>query len=265
MSRLSKSTQRFPKHIREKPESYSTVCRKRLGPTSNSSAVIKNKTRGDKSQPEMFRIDSVDSSVLKVTEGIKIFNLDQVPRKARAPKSIVPYKEMPKRQMTLKKASIFKPAVPSQSWESKPIVDELVMLKVTESHDWFWDLDMSDGSDSDSKSEKAVRDQPPSSPRLACLKSDRETRGKGNADYCQRNWGEVILPVTNNDQSAGVGGRSTKGKRPSQPNDLEKRARQVDSVRRTQRSRKEEGALKKEANKLQTAKLRNLVDQLTRD
>ena len=57
--------------------------------------------------------------------------------------------------MTLKKVGISRPAVPAQSRESKPIDNEAVKLEITESHDWFRDLDMSGGSASDSESKKA--------------------------------------------------------------------------------------------------------------
>ena len=120
----------------------------------------------------------------------------------------------------------------AQSRESKPIDDEPALFKMTESHNWFRDLDMSGVSDSDSKSKKAVRDQATSNPSVSpVLKATGRLEGrvmlttaKGTEKCkpCNSRRGEVILPVTKDDQSVlkVAGGRSAKEKRSSQPNDL---------------------------------------------
>ena len=130
---------------------------------TNSQNRVKSQTKGDKSKPEMFKVGMVDPSVLKVTEGMKIATLDQVPRMATASQGIIPYKEMHRSQRTLKKAGITRLAVPAQSRENKPNTNETVMLEITENHDWVKDLNASDGLDSDRKSQ-AVREQPFSKP-----------------------------------------------------------------------------------------------------
>ena len=65
---------------------------------------------------------------------------------AKAPKGIIPYKEM---QKTVKKAGMSRPAREAQSREDIPLDSATVILEITENHEWLKDFEVSAGSDSD--------------------------------------------------------------------------------------------------------------------
>ena len=91
----------------------------------------------------------IDSSVLKVTEGMQRSTVHT----ATVPRSIVPYKEMPRELTAPQKTGISRPATPVQT--------PAVPLDIMEDYDWLKDFDSSNESDYEVQT---VRKRCPSSP-----------------------------------------------------------------------------------------------------
>ena len=142
-----------------------SVEKERKNTEINTQRQMNSKSQGDNFQPEVKTNadETIQTSVLKVTEGMEVFSINQISQGKHMARKIIPHKEMPRVQTTIqagmpgdlpnKQAGIPGPAKPAQAWEKIPTNQEPVLLEVTEDNDWLKDLAMSNSSASDSEAE----------------------------------------------------------------------------------------------------------------
>ena len=124
---------------------------------SNAQNSYEQKSKGDKPQLAESTLKVVDQqpklSVLKVTEAMKIISLNQPVQSTIPISKIVPHKEIhrvkPKDTTAGSIPAGTLPGVPAQNREDKSQPPDQVMLVVTENHDWFTDLVMSESESSE--------------------------------------------------------------------------------------------------------------------